>query len=121
MGSPLALGQWSHLAIVFNGTSARFYVNGNLVSSPSLAGSITARDSQLYMAADVRPSQFFNGSLDDVRVYNRAESPAEVVNDMNTPLSAPASDPTGAERLDHLSPERRGRVGQPHHHGRRER
>ena len=52
MGSPLALGQWSHLAIVFNGTSARFYVNGNLVSSPSLAGSITARDSLLYMAAD---------------------------------------------------------------------
>ena len=95
MGSPLALGQWSHLAIVFNGTSARFYVNGNLVSSPSLAGSITARDSLLYMAADLRPSQFFNGSLDDVRVYNRAESQAEVVNDMNKPLSPPASDPTG--------------------------
>ncbi len=95
MGSQLALGQWSHLAIVFNGTSARFYVNGNLVSSPSLAGSITARDSLLYMAADLRPSQFFNGSLDDVRVYNRAESPAEVVNDLNTPLTAPASDPTG--------------------------
>ncbi len=95
MGSPLALGQWSHLTIVFDGTSARFYVNGNLVSSPSLAASITARDSLVYMAADQSPSQFFNGSLDDVRVYNRAEGPAEVVTDMNTPLSAPASDPSG--------------------------
>ena len=52
MGSPLTLGQWSHLAIVFNGTQARFYVNGNLVSSPSLSASISARDSLLYMAAD---------------------------------------------------------------------
>ena len=94
MGSPLTLGQWSHLAVAFNGTQAQFYVNGNLVSSPSLSASITARDSLLHMAADVRPSQFFNGTLDDVRLYNRAQTQAEVQTDMNTPLSAPAFDPT---------------------------
>ena len=33
MGTPLAVSQWSHLAIVFNGSQAQFYVNGNLVSS----------------------------------------------------------------------------------------
>ena len=37
MGSPLTLGQWSHLAVVFDGTRAHFYVNGNLVSSPQLS------------------------------------------------------------------------------------
>jgi glucose/arabinose dehydrogenase/PKD repeat protein len=94
MGSGLAVGQWSHLAIVFDGSQVRFYVNGNLVSSAPLAATITARDSLLQMGADARPSQFFKGSLDDVRVYNRAQSQSEVTSDMNTPLSAPASDPT---------------------------
>ena len=94
MGSPLTLGQWSHLAVAFDGTQARFYVNGNLVSSRPLSANIAARDSLLHMAADARPSQFFNGTLDDVRLYNRAQSQSEVQTDMNTPLSAPAFDPT---------------------------
>ena len=94
MGSPLTLGQWSHLAIAFNGTQARFYVNGNLVSSPSLSANISARDSLLHMAADASAHQFFNGTLDDVRLYTRAQSQTEVQSDMNTPLSAPAFDPT---------------------------
>ena len=89
MASPLAVGQWSHLAIVFDGTQARFYVNGNLVSSAPLAASITARNSPLQMGADTSPWQFYKGALDDVRLYNRAESPLEVQNDMNTPLGAP--------------------------------
>ena len=118
MGSPLTLGQWSHLAIVFTGTQARFYVNGNLVSSPSLSASITARDSLLYMAADARPSQFFNGTLDDVRLYNRAQSQTEVQTDMNTALSTPVFDPTAPTRLDHLSRERRSRLRQSHDHRR---
>ena len=97
MGSPLTLGQWSHLAVVFDGTRAHFYVNGNLVSSPQISTStlsITPRNSLLHMAADASPGQFFRGTLDDVRVYNRAETQLEVQTDMNTQLAAPASDPT---------------------------
>ena len=120
MGSPLTLGQWSHLAVVFDGTRAHFYVNGNLVSSPQLFAStvsITPRDSLLHMAADASPWQFFRGTLDDVRVYNRAESQLEVQTDMNTQLAAPASDPT-APSVTITSPrERCDRVRQPHDHG----
>ena len=65
------------------GTQAQFYVNGNLVASPPLSASITARDSLLYIGADQSPTQFFNGTLDDVRLYNRAQSQAEVMADMN--------------------------------------
>jgi glucose/arabinose dehydrogenase/chitodextrinase len=95
MGTPLVLNQWSHLAIVFTGSQARFYVNGNLVSSPAMATSITARDSLLYIGADARPTQFFNGTLDDVRIYNRAETASEVTADMNTPLAGAPADSTG--------------------------
>ena len=94
MGSPLTLGQWSHLAIAFNGTQARFYVNGNLVSSPSLSASITRARLPAAHGSRREAHQFFNGTLDDVRLYNRAQSQTEVQTDMNTPLSAPAFDPT---------------------------
>jgi len=94
MGSALPINQWSHLTIVVNGTETRFYVNGNLTATASLAGSITARDSLAYFGADARPGQFFNGTLDDVRVYSRALTNLELLNDMNTPLNAPGSDPT---------------------------
>ena len=33
MGSPLAAHQWSHFAVVFDGTQVQFYVNGALVLS----------------------------------------------------------------------------------------
>jgi glucose/arabinose dehydrogenase/PKD repeat protein len=95
MGSALPLGQWSHLAVVFDGTKAVFYLNGNLMSSPAIAASMTARDTSFHLGADATPSQFLNGSLDDMRVYNRTLNQAEVQSDMNTPLVAPAADPNG--------------------------
>ena len=94
MGSALPVGQWTHLAVTLASGQARFYVNGNLTATASLASTITARDSLLYMGADIRPSQFFRGSLDDVRLYNRAQTGLEVLNDMNTSLSSPGPDPT---------------------------
>ena len=94
MGAQLAVSQWSHLAIVFTGSQAQFYVNGNLVSSPSMSATITARNSGLNVAADESPSQFLNGTLDDVRLYGRAETAAEVLADMNRPLNAGPPDGT---------------------------
>jgi glucose/arabinose dehydrogenase/PKD repeat protein len=95
MGSALPLGQWSHLAITFDGSTVRFFRNGTLVSSPSLVVStITPRDTLLYLGADVSPGQYFNGTLDDVRLYNRTLTQGEVETDMNLPLAAGSSDPS---------------------------
>ena len=89
MGSPLALGQWSHLAVTFDGSVVRFYLDGNLVSSPSIgATTVTPRDTLLYLGSDVRPSQFFNGSLDDLRIYKRTLAQGDIQSDMSTPLAA---------------------------------
>ena len=86
MGSPLALGQWSHLAIVFNGSQALFYVNGALVTSKPLTASLTARGRLLRIGADADPWQFFRGILDNVRIYNRTLTASEVQTDMNAGL-----------------------------------
>ena len=93
MGSTLPVGEWSHLAVTFDGSVARFYVNGDLTSSPALAASVTARDTVLHLGADADGSQHFNGSLDDFRIYKRTLSQSQVQADMNTPLRTDA-DPT---------------------------
>ena len=84
MGSNLTLNQWSHLAVVFNGSQVRFYVNGTLVRTRQLSASIQARGNPLRIGADIVPSQFHKGFLDEVRIYNRALTQAEVQSDMNT-------------------------------------
>ena len=81
MGSALALNQWSHLALVFNGSQVQYFVNGVLLTTAPLPATITARGNSLQVGADNNISQFFNGSLDEVRIYNRALTAQEVQND----------------------------------------
>src|SRR5439155_434748 len=64
MGSNLSTTQWSHLAVVFTGTTVQFYVNGTLVSTKSLTATITARGNPLRVGADADTGQFYKGSLD---------------------------------------------------------
>ena len=86
MDTALALDQWSHLAIVFNGSQAQFYVNGALVSTKPLPASLTARGRLMRIGADADPWQFYRGVLDNMRIYNRALTGSEVQSDMNAGL-----------------------------------
>lgn len=87
MGSNVAFdGQWKHLTVVYNGADAKFYLNGTLVSTQPLSGAIVARGNAMNIGADQSVSQFFKGGLDDLRVYNKALTAAEITADMNTSL-----------------------------------
>ena len=86
MDTALPANQWSYLTVVFNGTQVLFYVNGTLASTKPLTASITARGQVMRLGADANTQQFFKGLLDDVRLYNRTLTPAEIQTDMNTGL-----------------------------------
>lgn len=78
--------QWYHVALVWNGTAARFYVNG--VQSQDLSGSsevafsgpVGDSDRALGIGCIVRDNldppensgQFFHGRIDEVRISNQA-------------------------------------------------
>ena len=109
MGSTLTQGQWSHLAVVFNGTQATFYVNGTVRSAPAIAASMVQRDTPLRLGADAQPGQYLRGSIDDVRLYNRTLTQTEVQADMNTPLVSPAAGP-GAPSVSIISPTNNAQV-----------
>jgi hypothetical protein len=63
---------WTHLALVHDGKSARFFVNGKLQGETAADGPRALSSRRLYVGAEPdrhgNPSDFFKGSIDEVRV-----------------------------------------------------
>ena len=94
-----SLNTWYHVAGVYNATAGTLstYVNG-VLDNGTLRGTIPA--TQVNQAVNVNIGRrtggfYFNGTIDEVRIYNRALSATEIQTDMNTPLGgAPQPDTT---------------------------
>ncbi len=74
-------GVWTHVAAVLSGQELRFYVDGVPVKATPTAGTtVTAPTTQstLTVGSDFGTANGFNGSLDDVLVYPRALTEAEL-------------------------------------------
>ncbi len=83
----LPLNVWTHIATTYDGTTQRFYVNGVLVDSRALGGNMPVSNRQLRIGGNgAWAGEFFRGLIDEVRVYNRALSTAELQADMNAPI-----------------------------------
>ena len=93
-----SLNVWYHVAGVYNAAARTLdiYVNG-VLNNGTLSGTIPA--SQINAAVNVNIGRrsggyYFNGIIDEVRIYNRALSQAEIQADMNTPVGTPTPTPT---------------------------
>ncbi|MDX1962067.1 MAG: PA14 domain-containing protein [Pirellulales bacterium] len=75
VAAPLpALGQWSHVAGSWNGTSLQLYINGVLAATQVAAGTMATSTDILtvgYKGGTATAADAFTGIIDDVRVYNR--------------------------------------------------
>ena len=85
----LPAGLWSHLAVTYDGTTQRLYVNGTQVSSSAISGTISTSSGPFKIGGNSIWGEWFNGLIDEVRVYNRALNAPEIQADMNTSISAP--------------------------------
>ena len=90
--SQLQLNTWSHLTTTYDGANLRFYVNGTLVSTTLVTGNIPTTTGVLRMGGNSVWGEWFKGSIDDVRIYNRALSASEIQSDMGTPVMPPVTD-----------------------------
>jgi glucose/arabinose dehydrogenase/PKD repeat protein len=90
-GTILPFDEWTHLAITFDGAQVRTYVNGNLVNTQALSATITARGNPMHIGADASVAQFHRGMLDDLRIYDRVLTPAQIQHDMATPVGGTAA------------------------------
>ena len=87
--SALPVGAWTHLAMTYDGATLRLYVNGVQVASKPLSGIFTPTANPLWIGGDSPYGEYFNGRIDEVRVYRAALSQAEIQADMAAPLGGP--------------------------------
>lgn len=93
----LAPNVWHHIVGVFDGTEAHTYIGGELKGSVSVGGPIDDAQLPLIIGAD-DSGFFFDGSMDQVLIWNRPLNSEEVVAVFNNELDFVASDaPTIAE------------------------
>jgi hypothetical protein len=78
------LNVWKHVAMTYDGTTLRFYIGGALINSA--AGAHTTNNNPLLFGRWNPASEYWNGLIDEVRIYSRALSQAEVQVDMATPV-----------------------------------
>ncbi len=100
--SALPTGVWAHVALTFDGAKMRLYLNGELVdtnSTPPEGGNMPSTGPLEIGCSDLF-NEYFNGLIDEVRVYNRALSGGEIASDGSTGLEVPARSPVAAYSLD---------------------
>jgi hypothetical protein len=82
----LTANAWTHLALTYDGGTLRLYVNGNQASSRAVSGSILTSTGAVRIGGNNVWPEWFNGLIDEVRVYRRALTAAEVGADMARPV-----------------------------------
>jgi hypothetical protein len=87
--SALTVNAWNHLAATYDGTTLRIYLNAVEIGSATVGKPITVTTGALKIGSNSIWGEWFQGLIDDVRVYNRALSASEIQTDMNRPVTGP--------------------------------
>ena len=89
----LPLRRWSHVAMTWDGLVVRMYMNGRRVSSHALVGTAATSGGPLRIGGNAIWPEWFRGMIDEVRVYDRALTAAEIRRDRDTAVNAGAAAP----------------------------
>jgi hypothetical protein len=82
----LADGRWHHVAGTYNGSTLSLYVDGVLENSRAATGTIPTGGSAVQIGS--RSGNRWQGSLDELRIYNVALSPAQLLADLSSTAAA---------------------------------
>jgi hypothetical protein len=84
----IQVNSWVHLASTYDGTTLRLYADGTQIAERAMKGSIETNTNPLWIGGNKPFGEFFQGQIDEVRIYNRALSPAEIQADMSKPVGS---------------------------------
>jgi hypothetical protein len=80
--SALPLNTWTHLATTYDGATVRLFVNGTQVATRAAPGAMAASTNALKIGGNAVWAEWFRGAIDEVRVYDRPLTAAEITADM---------------------------------------
>jgi hypothetical protein len=76
--SAILAGQAVHVVGTYDGTTQRLYVNGVQVASAAFSGALNANTKSVVLGSWDTSSEFLPGTIDDVAVYAKVLTPAQV-------------------------------------------
>ncbi len=80
------LNAWTHLAATYDGSNLRLYVGGVLKITKAYSGSVAGTAEPLRIGGNAVWGEYFAGQIDEVRVYNKALTVAQIQADMAAAL-----------------------------------
>ena len=84
--------QWHHIAATYDKKAQKFYKDGELIANKPNAADMNINPKPIIIGAADGTTRYFNGRMDDVRIYSKALSEDEVKKSM-TALERQATDP----------------------------
>jgi hypothetical protein len=75
---PINDGEWHFIVGTWDGNRLSIYVDGQLSNNVNSTGILTKDDEYLTIGSRYGYEDFFQGKIDDIRIYNRALSVAEI-------------------------------------------
>ncbi len=85
----LVTGQWLHIVGVYDGSTAKIYLNGNLMDTHNITGTVKPGQVAMLGRSGIAGASYFSGSIDHLQVFNTALSQIEVTELHKTTKSAP--------------------------------
>ncbi len=91
----ISLNKTYHVAMVYNGSSLKFYRNGFLMSQINCAGNLVTNDLSTRIGAEAFISTIYTsdflGFIDEVRIWNVARTQSQIQANMNNSLPTPTT------------------------------
>jgi hypothetical protein len=96
---PLPADAWSFVTLTFDGNRTYLAVDGEPVANGAAEPVVTA-EGELEIGGSTDTADYFDGRIDEVRIYDRALDQAEVGADMEAPIQTPKQEPVAAWSFD---------------------
>ena len=87
--SAISTNVWTHVAITFNNSTntTKFYINGSLDNtSTTISKDLDANSSDLHLGWDGQNSRYFDGKVDEVRIWSDIRTQTEIQDNLYTEL-----------------------------------
>lgn len=98
--SAIAINKWTYLAVTYDGVSLKMYRNGMPVSSIKATNAVKISNGLLQIGGNKVLGEYFNGLVDNVRIYNIALTQTQIQSDAKTPVAnSPGTPPAGSTTL----------------------
>jgi len=90
-GGVIPHGEWTHVAVVYDGSTRKHYINGELVVTHPETGTLPASGDPVRIGSDVQWAHTPVGAIDEVRIWNVARTQDQIRASINIASPTPTT------------------------------